>query len=226
MVKKTRSRAGRRVRAGHLDAREQLLNAAIAVCAERGIANTTVAQIAAAAGVTAAMVHYWFDTRERLLEAMVEERLAPLFQHLWSSGALEHDAPIEMIHEIVRRMFEITKKLPALPALWLREVVNEGGLLREYVRRRIPMDRVGAFRKAMALGQERGVINPEVDPSLLFLSIMALVMLPQATAKTWQAVNQTQTLASSALEQHVNALLMHGITGKNPAGRSKKRRTP
>jgi AcrR family transcriptional regulator len=48
-----------------------LLDVAIGLFAERGIANTTVAQIATAGQVTSAMVHYWFDTREKLRDAVI-----------------------------------------------------------------------------------------------------------------------------------------------------------
>jgi len=47
--------------------REQLLDAATALFSEQGIASTTVAQIAAHVGVTSAMVHYYFKTRDQLL---------------------------------------------------------------------------------------------------------------------------------------------------------------
>lgn len=56
--------AGRRPRKDDCNGRERLLHAAILLFADRGIANTTVAQIAKAGTVTSAMVHYWFDTRE------------------------------------------------------------------------------------------------------------------------------------------------------------------
>src|SRR5579883_3507527 len=101
MMKKAQSPAGRRPHAADSNAREQLLDAATTVFAERGIANTSVAQVAAAAGFTSAMVHYWFDTRERLLDALVKERLAPHFIYLWQAGQSEHETPVALIEEIV-----------------------------------------------------------------------------------------------------------------------------
>src|SRR5512135_1986598 len=63
--------------------REQLLDAATTLFAERGIAATTVAQIAAQVGVTSAMVHYYFKTRDQLLDAVVDERIMRFTAAVW-----------------------------------------------------------------------------------------------------------------------------------------------
>ena len=48
-------------------ARERILEAACELIAERGIGGARIAQIAKAAGVSTALVHYHFRTREVLL---------------------------------------------------------------------------------------------------------------------------------------------------------------
>jgi AcrR family transcriptional regulator len=48
-------------------ARERILQAAVELIAERGIGGARIAQIARAAGVSTALVHYHFRTREALL---------------------------------------------------------------------------------------------------------------------------------------------------------------
>ena len=186
--------------------------------AERGIANTTVARIAAAGGVTSAMVHYWFDNRERLLEALVAERLAPLFSFVWRQPGAERLRPVALAEGVMHRMLEVTAKNPWLPSLWLREVVNEGGLLRELALRQIPLERVAAFTRSMAQGRQRGALNPGLEPALIFISILGLVMLPQAVAKIWQRLNPDLTLGPAMLERHVTALLMNGLAGARERG--------
>jgi AcrR family transcriptional regulator len=217
MSTKRRSTPGRRARAPDSDARGQLLDAALALFAERGIANTTVAQIAEAGQVTSAMIHYWFDTRERLLDAVVEERLAPLFHTIWDPVDVERGEPLELVRGIVSRMFDVTAKTPSLPSLWLREIISEGGLLRERALRHIPLQRVAGFGQNIARGQSRGDVNRQLVPLLVFNSILALVMLPQATAKIWRRLNPTLMLDRATLERHVTALLMQGIAGDGSA---------
>jgi hypothetical protein len=60
------------------------------------------------------MIHYWFDTRERLLDALVEERLAPVFNYVWNQGDMERDAPVALIEGVMQRLFEVTGRAPWL----------------------------------------------------------------------------------------------------------------
>ena len=58
--------------------REQLMDIALALFARHGIARISLNAIAKEAGVTPAMLHYYFSSREALVEKLVEERFMPL----------------------------------------------------------------------------------------------------------------------------------------------------
>ena len=202
---------GRRI--SNLDAREQLLDVATALFAERGIANTTVKQIATGGGVTSAMVHYWFQTRERLLDAVAQERIARALHAVWDPFDPKDNAALTQTLGIVRRMFDVTETMPWLPSLWLREIVAEGGLLRERALTHIPTNKVLAFGQTATRAKARGELNENIDPSRLFNSILALVMLPLATAPIWKRLKQPASFDRAVLEGHVTALLTHGLIG-------------
>jgi AcrR family transcriptional regulator len=204
-------RAGRRAQVPAGDGRRQLLDAAVGMFAERGVANTTVAQIAKAARVTGAMVHYWFESREKLLDAVVEERLKPLFDVVWSVVPSAGDRPAELVSGLVHRMFAVTTLNPWLPSLWMREIINEGGLLRERALRHVPHQRVLALVSVLADAQRRDELNPDLETAVVFLSILALVMVPQATGRLWQRLNPGANFEPATLERHVTGLLLHGM---------------
>ncbi|WP_184246420.1 TetR/AcrR family transcriptional regulator [Paraburkholderia atlantica] len=216
---------GRRPHPQDFDAREHLLDVAVALFAERGIANTTVAQIAAASGVTSAMVHYWFQTREKLLDALFEEKLVAAFGAIWDPVDAEHDDPLALTQGIVKRMFDVTETMPWLPSLWLREIINEGGLLRERAFAHIPVQKVAAFGQNIARGCASGQLNSQLEPLLLFNSVLALVMLPQATARIWQRLNPRSSFDRATLERHVVALLTQGMSATTALKTSAKTRT-
>ncbi|ADG20033.1 AcrR family transcriptional regulator [Paraburkholderia atlantica] len=225
MPQVARSRMGRRPHPQDFDAREHLLDVAVALFAERGIANTTVAQIAAASGVTSAMVHYWFQTREKLLDALFEEKLVAAFGAIWDPVDAEHDDPLALTQGIVKRMFDVTETMPWLPSLWLREIINEGGLLRERAFAHIPVQKVAAFGQNIARGCASGQLNAQLEPLLLFNSVLALVMLPQATARIWQRLNPRSSFDRATLERHVVALLTQGMSATTALKTSAKART-
>src|SRR5688500_7603635 len=62
--------------------RERLLDAAVECFTRDGIGAASLRSIAMAAGVTPAMVNYYFGSKERLLQAFVAERLLPLVAEL------------------------------------------------------------------------------------------------------------------------------------------------
>ena len=203
---------GRRPSTEDVDVRGQMLDIATRLFAERGIAATTVAQIADEAGVTSAMVHYYFTNRAHLLDAIVEERLVPVIEYVWgpTDASIEHD-PFALVDELVSRFFDVTGRMPWLPPLWLREIVNEGGLLRERMIDRIPVEHLKRFAERIRLAQQAGTVNPALDPLLLFNSVIALVMLPLATSKVWQSARGLPPLDRASLQRHVAALLECGM---------------
>src|SRR6266851_5107682 len=89
---------GRRPAVDDFNVREHLLDTATRLFAERGIAATT-AQIAADADVTSALVHYYFTNRERLLDAVVDERLALAAEFVWRPAAEDSASdPFALVH--------------------------------------------------------------------------------------------------------------------------------
>src|SRR5262245_32590088 len=102
---------GRPVPGGEIGTREALLDAAVTLFAEQGVAATTSAEIAARAGVTPAMVHYHFRSRDRLLDAVVDERLA-----LFPARVFDEIAPDSsstgVVETIVRRIYEAAEHMP------------------------------------------------------------------------------------------------------------------
>ncbi|SDE19912.1 TetR/AcrR family transcriptional regulator [Paraburkholderia lycopersici] len=211
---------GRRRADADLDMRERLLASATQLFGEQGIAATTMAQIAEAAGVTSAMVHYYFTNREKLLDAVVEERIARSIAFVWES--VESDVAQDahaLVEELIARLFDVTSRMPWLPPLWLREIVNEGGLLRERMLKRLPVEQLQRFAARVGEAQRNGAVNAELEAPLLFISILALVMLPLATSKLWQSTRGFPKIEREALQRHVSALLRAAL---RPAPQEKR----
>lgn len=215
---------GRRPAVDDFDLRVHLLDTATRLFAEHGIAATTVAHIAAEAGVTSALVHYYFTNRAKLLDAVVDERLVPAADFVWQPATEDTASdPFALVQEFVARLFDVTERMPWLPPLWMREIVNEGGLLRERMLQRIPLDNVKRFSARVAQAQQAGTVNAELEALLLFNSILALVMLPLATAKIWQSARGLPVIGRDALRRHVIALLTGGMQPRPQAAAPKRR---
>lgn len=192
--------------------RARLLDAAVRLFAEQGVAGTTVAQIAAPAGVTSAMVHYYFKTKDQLLDAVVAEKLVGEFI-AFVVDVIARDAsdPLALVERLVWRIVEASDRLPWLPPLWVREVISEGGALREKLIRRVDLGQPERFKAGLAAAQRAGRVNPEINPQLTFMSIIALTMLPLSMAKDWDRIPLIGRVSKQDLGRHVVALLQHGL---------------
>ena len=210
---------------GKPNVRQELLAAAVALFSEQGVAGTTVAEIAARARVTSAMVHYYFKTKDQLLDAVVVEKLIGEFIG-FVAAALDGngDDPAALAEGLVGRIVAASDRMPWLPPLWIREVFSEGGALREKLIQRVNLDKQIRFREAVAAGQKRGTVNPELNPQLLFVSIVALTMLPLSMAQSWDRIPIIGKLGKQDLARHVVALLRYGLAGPARAPKSKGRK--
>ena len=192
-----------------------LLDAATALFAEQGIAATTLAQIAAQVGVTSAMIHYYFKTRDQLLDVLVEERIKSFIAFVWDPVAGSGDDPFSLVQGLVTRIIRGAEQMPWLPPLWIREISNEGGQLREKIFQHLPFDKFKEFGECIAAAQQRGIVNGGLDPRLLYLSIIGLTVFPLATAQIWKQIPSLEGLNTEQLARHATSLLMHGLT--NPS---------
>ncbi len=194
------------------DLRARLLDAAIACYARQGIAATSLRAIAAEAGVNPALLHYYFGDKTQLQDAVTQERLLPIFLGLRDQlGGSGLDA-FDLIGGFVSGIGRIVAAHPWLPSLWVREVLCEGGALRqsvlfEQVAPALPRMLAARFAQAQAEGR----INPDLDPRLLMVSLIGLTLFPAASAPIWRQLFDAEDLDLDAQRQHALALLDRGL---------------
>jgi TetR/AcrR family transcriptional regulator len=203
-------RPGRPAADSDRDARELLITSATKLFAEYGVAATSFSAIAKMAGLTPAMVHYYFPEREQLLVAVVDERLCPFIAYVWDPVEANDD-PAALIRGVVNRLLHGIERAPWIPSTWMREILNEGGLLRGRALRRLPHDKVGIVAMAIRQGQAGGSLNPDLDPLLVVFSMLGLVMLHVATGKVWAEIFHRRPLSRKALGGHITGLLLDGL---------------
>ena len=210
-----RRHIGRPRQVAGVDARELLLDAALRLFSERGVAGTTFAAIAAKAGVTAAMVHYYFTNREQLLDAIAGERLLPIVTGVWApvSGSRQIES---MLRGVVQRIVKATEVNPWLPSLWLREVMSEGGELRLRLMKVLPFTHVAHLVSTVAAAQRRGEINPELEPRLVFVSVIGLTLVPLANFHILQQIPILQGIRREDIARHAEALLVSAFSKPTP----------
>lgn len=209
------SKAGR-------DTRDLLLTAATNLFGENGVAATSLTDIARKAGLTPAMIHYHFKDRKQLVDAVVDERMVPLIHCVWDAVQPGEKLP-ELITGVVQRSFEQIQKAPWLPATWMREVLNEGGLLRTRIVKRLPFEKLQLVALALQKEQKSHTATSELEPQLLVFSTLGLVMLHMSTVQMWAGVFHRPPLNLNQIHRHLTGLLLYGIHGPSSKASSHPR---
>ena len=170
------------------------------------------------------MVHYHFRDRDQLIDAVVEECLVPLIRNVW--GPTQSGQPAaELVRGLVERLLDQIECQPWVPSTWMREILNEGGLLRERLLRRLPLDRVRIVGRAVALGQAQRTVNPDIDPILFVFSTLGLVMVHMATIRVWGQIFHRQPPTKRAMQRHIVSILLQGLGYGSVSPRSRQIRT-
>lgn len=193
------------------DLRAHLLDIAIVQFSRGGIAATSLRAIAAEANVTPAMLHYYFGDKARLVQALIDERLLPALAPLRAQLERAGDDPAMLIEGFASGIAGVVADHPWLPSLWVREVLCEGGELREVMFSQAIPNLPQLLAKRFATAQGDGRLNADLDPRLLVVSLVGLTLFPAAGAPIWQRVFGAEGLEPGVMLKHTLALLDRGV---------------
>ena len=154
---------------------QQILAAAEQEFLTRGYDGARTTSIAQAAGVTHAMLHYYFRTKEQLFERIVDEKFETMSHSMF---AIMGDPSLPIVERIkggIEAHFDFVAQNPLLPRFVINEIISRPE------RYDVLYKRVGAIIDNVYRGlqseinrlAERGEIE-RVDIKMLFISIMSL----------------------------------------------------
>ncbi len=191
--------------------RARLLDAALARYVRAGIAATSLRDIAAEAGVTPAMLHYYFGDKAQLQQAVIEERILPVLGTLHDRLEEAGEDIAAMVAGFVGGIGRIVAAHPWLPSLWVREILSEGGALRDVLFDSIGPRLPAVMAQRFADAQARGALNRELDPRLLMVSLVGLTLFPAAGEPIWRRLFDADDLDFDAVRRHTLVLLDRGL---------------
>lgn len=193
------------------DPRSRILDIATDLFGRQGIAATSMSAIARDARITPALMHYYFGNRESLIDALVVERVEPAVGAVAAKMAGAGEDVRELVHRFVNAMIAEISAKPWFPQLWVREVLSEGGLLRERLVARTGVPLTLHLRDRFAEAQRQGELNRELDPNLLVVSLISLTIFPFASASIWRSQFGAEHIDAATIARHALALLDRGL---------------
>jgi len=147
--------------------RDELLGIAAGLFAEKGFKNTTVRDIADAAGILSGSLYHHFDSKESMIDEVLSTFQEELFGRYDEILASDEDARTKL-EQAVRVSFEAIDQHPHEVAIFQNEADYLGGFERfAYLAERNEQSR-NVWMTLLTEGVETGVLRPDLNIELTY----------------------------------------------------------
>jgi AcrR family transcriptional regulator len=158
-------------------AEQRILAAAQVEFLQKGQNGARMEAIARRAKVNKALIHYYYRSKSKLYQAVLEGVISHIWDELEKSfSGIDETADIRtIIRTLVSTYINVLKGSPGFPQLFLRELADGGGaipqLVEGFLSRFGPM--VSVIFSAMKKGVQSGKLRP-IDPVHVLINIMGM----------------------------------------------------
>jgi AcrR family transcriptional regulator len=144
---------------------QEILDAALAVFAEKGFAAARMDDIAARAGVTKGTIYLYFESKDAVFRSLVQESIGATIQSVTAAAERFEGSSADLLRMVLRGIgtFVRVDDRVVLPKVMIAEAGNFPGLA-EFYRREVIDRGLGLLTSVIARGTARGefrAVNPE-----------------------------------------------------------------
>lgn len=190
----------------------EIVAAALAVFAEKGFAAARLEEIAARAGVSKGALYLYFETKQDLFRAVVEQAIAPNIQAVRAMIAA-HPGPFrDLLRLVPERIAILLDTLPVGGVI--KMVIGEAGNFPELARvwhDRLVAQALGALADAVRAAQARGEVKTG-DPRTYALQLIAPLLISVIWRETFEPVGAAAFDVRAVARQHVETMLSGMLT--------------
>lgn len=158
---------------------ERILEAAVQEFMTKGYAGARTSAIAEAAGVTHAMLHYYFRTKDKLLDRIIESKIGTLRVIMLASLGDPTIPLFDKIKSTIENHQDFIAANPELPRFMINEVLNRPDRMPKVIERlkhHTPLV-VQSLQRQIDEYADRGLCR-RVDAGMLMLDIVSLNIFP------------------------------------------------
>jgi AcrR family transcriptional regulator len=185
----------------------EIVGAALAVFAEKGFAAAKLEDIARRAGVSKGAVYLYFETKEDVFRAVVEQAIAPNVSAVKAMAAA-HPGPLaDLLRGVTAHVARVVETTPLGGVL--KMVVGEARNFPEIARvwhDELVAQALGAMSTAIHAAQDRGEVKPG-DPRGYALQLIAPLLVAVLWRETFVPIGAEPFDLPKLLGQHIETLL-------------------
>lgn len=184
----------------------RILGAAVAEFAEHSFSGARIDRISKRAKTVDRMLYYYFGSKERLYQAVLEHVYAELIAAQRSFDVDEED-PVQGMRQLIRYSWAHYLQHPEL----VRLVVTENLLRAKYLKKStkikgtlLPL--IARIQLLLRAGQKKGVFRQDADPQRMLMTVMSLgffYIANQYTTSRWLEVDLMAPERLDAWADHI-----------------------
>lgn len=205
------------------DTKAQLLQAAVAIFADKGFSGARVEEIARRAKANKAMIYYHFGTKEGLYKAVLLATFSAVEAELEAIVQSEAD-PLARLMSLYRGLGRMFRRESRMPQIILREMLAGGSHMHPDAARMLArvFDKV---RRTLEDGRRQGQLRA-VHPLLVHLNLVGTLLLFGVSGGFRDRVAEMVELgleqpAPEAVEEYLQEVLARTLVA-SPAGSRKR----
>jgi AcrR family transcriptional regulator len=185
----------------------EIVEAALAVFAEKGFAAARLDEIAARAGVSKGAIYLYFETKEEIFRAVVEQAIAPNIAAVRAMVA-SHPGPFaDLLGAFAAQIAGLIDRLPLGGVI--KMVIGEARNFPQIARvwhDQLAAQALGALTDAIRAAQGRGEVRPG-DPRAFALQLIAPILMGLIWRETFVPVGAEPFELPALVRQHFETML-------------------
>ncbi|MFI1196218.1 TetR/AcrR family transcriptional regulator [Micromonospora sp. NPDC020750] len=188
-----------------VDRREAILGSAASLFAQKGVAATTVRQIADEVGILSGSLYHHFDSKEAMVDEIISSYLEDLRTRYEDVLKLETN-PRDKLHDLVAASLEVVEAHPHATEIYQNDVNYLLQLDRFSYLKSAGKQVQNSWLQVIEAGIAEGAFRADLDPKILYRLIRDAVWL----SVRWFKPSKDYPIAS--LAEDCTSLFLDGLT--------------
>jgi len=193
--------------------RQLILDAALREFHQNGFKGARTTRIAESAGISRTMLHYYFNTKEALFEAVLNATFGSVLPHLFRMADQNADV-FALLEQLVGVVSDVLEEHPGLPS-FVVNILNENPELILNLSLARDERTPDLLETVLAQARNQGLVRSDISGENLLIDVWALcstayLMAPYISAKEGRNAEQMRVFHRKR-RQHVLHMLTAGI---------------
>jgi len=189
----------------------RILAAAIAEFAEHSYSGARIDKISKRAKTVDRMLYYYFGSKERLYQAVLEHLYAEMVEAQRSFVQTESD-PVEGMKQLIAHSWHHYNRNPDLVRLLMTEHLLHAKYVKKSAKiRRVSMPLIETIGNLLESGQRQRVFRSDIDAETVLMTVMALgffYVSNHHTCSRWLGVDLMESQRRDAWLAHITGVVL------------------